>query len=85
VPFHNDLCGLEFFYSGFNSMANERKTAQLTMFYAGTVVVVDGFPADKFDELKSFAENLTQPAIVPNMSPQSSASSSTQITRGNCS
>jgi hypothetical protein len=66
-------------------MANERKTAPLTMFFAGTVVVVDGFPADKFDELKSFAENLTQPAIVPNMSPQSSASSSTQITRGNCS
>ncbi|CAJ2644943.1 unnamed protein product [Trifolium pratense] len=66
-------------------MANEPGTAQLTLQHNGNFFVVDNFPADKFDELKLFAQTLTQPAVVPNMIPQPPPSSSTQIVRCNSS
>ncbi|WJX23806.1 hypothetical protein P8452_12993 [Trifolium repens] len=36
---------------GFNSMAKEIKTVQLTMFYNGEVIVLDDFLDDKVEEL----------------------------------
>ncbi|GAU16826.1 hypothetical protein TSUD_200690, partial [Trifolium subterraneum] len=51
--------------SGFNSFAaKEPKTAQLTMFYNGEVIVLDDFPAEKVEELKSFARTQIQPSII---------------------
>jgi jasmonate ZIM domain-containing protein len=51
-----------FNYSGFNSIpAKEAKTAQLTLFYNGEVIVLDDFPAYKVEELKSFAKPQIQP------------------------
>ncbi|WJX96439.1 hypothetical protein P8452_77646 [Trifolium repens] len=48
--------------SGFNSIpAKEAKTAQLTLFYNGEVIVLDDFPAYKVEELKSFAKPQIQP------------------------
>ncbi|XP_045813529.1 protein TIFY 10A-like [Trifolium pratense] len=62
--------------SGFNSIvAQETKTAQLTMFYNGQVIVLDDFPAQKVEELKSFAKTKTQiqPSINPNIITQPSS------------
>jgi jasmonate ZIM domain-containing protein len=54
-----------FNYSGFNSVAaKEPKTAQLTLFYNGEVIVLDDFPADKVEELKSFAKPHIQPSSL---------------------
>jgi jasmonate ZIM domain-containing protein len=51
--------------SGFNSVAaKEPKTAQLTLFYNGEVIVLDDFPADKVEELKSFAKPQIQPSSL---------------------
>jgi hypothetical protein len=36
---------------GFNSMAKEIKSVQLTMFYNGEVIVLDDFLDDKVEEL----------------------------------
>ncbi|PNY01628.1 transcription factor DIVARICATA-like protein [Trifolium pratense] len=44
-------------------MANEPKNAQLTLLYDGKTFVLDDFPADKLDDLKSIAKTLTQPGI----------------------
>ncbi|RHN64546.1 putative transcription factor TIFY family [Medicago truncatula] len=41
-----------------NSMVKELETAQLTLFYNGEVIVLDDFPAEKVEELKSFASTL---------------------------
>lgn len=51
-------------------MLKEPETAQLTMFYNGQVIVLDDFPAEKVEELKSFARTQTQHSDVPNMIPQ---------------
>jgi len=48
-------------------MVKEPKTAQLTLFYNGEVIVLDDFPAEKVEELKSFASTQTQPSITPEM------------------
>ena len=42
-------------YSAFKSMEKEPKAAQLTIFYAGQVVVFDDFPAEKLEEITSLA------------------------------
>ncbi|CAI8610960.1 unnamed protein product [Vicia faba] len=43
------------------------KAAQLTMFYNGQVIVLDDFPAEKVEELKSFAKTQTptQSLVTP--------------------
>ncbi|KAG4959237.1 hypothetical protein AAZX31_13G094800 [Glycine max] len=41
--------------SAFKSMEKEPKAAQLTIFYAGQVVVFDDFPAEKLEEITSLA------------------------------
>ncbi|KAI4344634.1 hypothetical protein L6164_011837 [Bauhinia variegata] len=41
--------------SEIHSLTKEPKTAQLTIFYAGQVFVVDDFPAEKAKEIMSFA------------------------------
>lgn len=51
-------------------MVNKPETAQLTLFYNGEVIVLDDFPADKVEELKSFASTQTRPSVIPDMSLQ---------------
>ncbi|XP_004508014.1 protein TIFY 10A-like [Cicer arietinum] len=63
-----------------SSVFKEPKTAQLTMFYGGKIIVLDEFPANKVEELISFARttkwstyasyNQTQPSVIPNLFPQ---------------
>lgn len=62
-------------------MSKEPKTAPLTIFYAGQVIVYDDFPADKVEEIMSIARNgisqtqnpsayahtQTQPSVIPNI------------------
>lgn len=88
MPFQNDF-HMTFFFppidlnSAFKSMMGkeEPKAAQLTIFYAGNVVVFDDFPSDKVKEIMSFANKGTsqtqnpspytytqiQPSIIPNI------------------
>ncbi|XP_027331175.1 protein TIFY 10A-like [Abrus precatorius] len=82
-------------YSEVPSMVNSRsmpkdpKASQLTIFYAGQVVVFDDFPADKVEEImllaskgtpqsqnsSAYALSHTQPSIIPNIVPQAQSSS----------
>lgn len=72
-------------YSAFKSVtvSKEPKTAQLTVFYGGQVIVYDDFPSDKVEEIMSFARNgisqtqnpspyanthnQTRPSVIPNI------------------
>lgn len=66
-----NLTTMDFFFPRvINPMVKEPETAQLTMFYNGQVIVLDDFPAEKVEELKSFARTQTQHSDVPNMIPQ---------------
>ncbi|XP_061361747.1 protein TIFY 10A-like [Gastrolobium bilobum] len=71
--------------SAFKSTEKEPKSAQLTMFYAGQVIVFDDFPAHKVEEMMAFAtkgisqsqnssaaytSTHSQPSIIPNINPQ---------------
>lgn len=58
-----------FFPRVVNPMVKEPETAQLTMFYNGQVIVLDDFPAEKVEELKSFARTQAQHSDVPNVIP----------------
>lgn len=51
-------------------------SSQLTIFYGGRVVVFDNYPADKAQELMSFASKGSSICVAP---PTSSSSSSSQI------
>lgn len=42
-------------YSAIKSVSKGPKAAPMTIFYAGQVIVFDDFPADKANELMSFA------------------------------
>ncbi|AES92176.1 putative transcription factor TIFY family [Medicago truncatula] len=66
-----NLTTMDFFFPRVvNPMVKEPETAQLTMFYNGQVIVLDDFPAEKVEELKSFARTQTQHSDVPTMIPQ---------------
>ncbi|XP_019463850.1 PREDICTED: protein TIFY 10A-like isoform X2 [Lupinus angustifolius] len=66
--------------SAFKSVDKEPKSAQLTIFYGGQVIVYDDFPANKVEEIMSLARKgisqshntsvyghtLTQPSMIPN-------------------
>ncbi|OIV99710.1 hypothetical protein TanjilG_26048 [Lupinus angustifolius] len=69
--------------SAFKSVDKEPKSAQLTIFYGGQVIVYDDFPANKVEEIMSLARKgisqshntsvyghtLTQPSMIPNIVP----------------
>ncbi|KAL2338822.1 hypothetical protein Fmac_013268 [Flemingia macrophylla] len=62
----------------FKFMEKEPKASQLTIFYAGQVVVFDDFPADKVEEIMSLVSKRT-----PQQSKDSSAYSHTHKQHGN--
>ncbi|KAE9609937.1 hypothetical protein Lal_00006590 [Lupinus albus] len=69
--------------SAFKSLGKEPKSAQLTIFYGGQVIVYDDFPANKVEEIMSLARKgisqnhntsvyghtSTQPSMTPNIIP----------------